>query len=53
VTLGQWLNDLSLVSHFEDFSKGVLDTKHIVFYVSFIFFGLFLTLRSVESLKYR
>ena len=52
-TLGQWLNDLSLVSHFEDFSKGVLDTKHIVFYVSFVFFGLFLTLRSLESLKYR
>jgi ABC-2 type transport system permease protein len=52
-TLGQWLNDLSLVSHFEDFSKGILDTKHLVFYVSFVFFGLFLTLRSLESLKYR
>lgn len=52
-TLGQWLNELSLVAHFEDFSKGILDTKHVVFYVSFIFFGLFLTLRSLESLKYR
>lgn len=52
-TLGQWLNDLSLVSHFEDFGKGIVDSKHVVFYVSFIFFGLFLTLRSVESLKYR
>jgi ABC-2 type transport system permease protein len=52
-TVGQWLNELSLVSHFEDFSKGILDTKHIIFYLSFIFFGLFLTLRSVESLKYR
>jgi gliding motility-associated transport system permease protein len=52
-TLGQWLNDLSLVGHFEDFSKGILDSKHVVFYLSFIFFGLFLTLRSLESLKYR
>ena len=52
-TLGQWLNELSLVSHFQDFSKGILDTKHVVFYSSFIFFGLFLTLRSLESLKYR
>jgi ABC-2 type transport system permease protein len=52
-TVGQWLNELSLVSHFEDFSKGILDTKHLVFYVSFICFGLFLTLRSLESLKYR
>jgi ABC-2 type transport system permease protein len=52
-TLGRWLHDLSLVSHFEDFSKGVFDTKHVIFYVSFVFFGLFLTLRSLESLKYR
>ncbi len=52
-TLGQVLNELSLVSHFEDFSKGILDTKHIVFYLSFVFFGLFVTLRSLESLKYR
>lgn len=52
-TFGQWLNDLSLVSHFEDFSKGVFDSKHLVFYVSFIFLGLFLTVRSLESLRYR
>ena len=43
-TIGQWLNELSLVSHFQDFSKGIFDTKHLVFYLSFIFFGLFLTL---------
>jgi ABC-2 type transport system permease protein len=52
-TWGQWLNDLSLVSHFEDFSKGIIDSKHLVFYVSFVFFGLFITVRSLESLKYR
>ena len=52
-TVGQWLNDLSLVSHFEDFAKGILDTKHVIFYCSFIFFGLFVTLRSLESLRYR
>ncbi|MFQ5601611.1 MAG: ABC transporter permease [Candidatus Krumholzibacteriia bacterium] len=52
-TLGHWLNDLSLVAHFEDFSKGILDTRHVVFHASFIFFGLFITLRSLESLKYR
>jgi ABC-2 type transport system permease protein len=52
-TLGRWLNDLSLVSHFDDFSKGVLDTKHVIFYASFVFFGLFVTLRSLESLRYR
>lgn len=52
-TVGRWLNELSLVSHFEDFSKGIFDTKHVVFYLSFVFLGLFLTLRSLESLRYR
>jgi ABC-2 type transport system permease protein len=51
--LGIWLNELSLVAHFEDFTKGILDTKHVVFYAGFVFFGLFLTLRSLESLRYR
>jgi len=44
---------LSVVTHFEPFSKGVLDTKDVVFYVSMIFFGLFLTARSMESLRWR
>lgn len=44
---------LSVVTHFEPFAKGVLDTKDIVFYVSMIFFGLFLTARSMESLRWR
>jgi ABC-2 type transport system permease protein len=52
-TLGVWLRELSLLTHFEDFTKGVLDTKHVVYYVCFVVFGLFLTLRSLESLKYR
>ena len=47
------LSYLSVVTHFEPFSKGVLDTKDIVFYVSVIFFGLFLTGRSLESLRWR
>jgi ABC-2 type transport system permease protein len=44
---------LSVVTHFEGFSKGVIDTKDVVFYVSVIFFGLFLTSRSMESLRWR
>ncbi len=44
---------LSIVSHFESFSKGVLDTKDIIFYCSVIFLGLFLTARSLESLRWR
>jgi gliding motility-associated transport system permease protein len=44
---------LSVVTHFEPFSKGVIDSKDIIFYLSMIFFGLFLTARSVESLRWR
>jgi ABC-2 type transport system permease protein len=44
---------LSVITHFESFSKGILDSKDAVFYVSVIFFGLFLTSRSLESLRWR
>jgi ABC-2 type transport system permease protein len=44
---------LSITGHFEDFTRGVLDTKHLVYYTSFILFGLFLTMRSVETERWR
>lgn len=44
---------LSVITHFEPFAKGVVDTKDVVFYVSMIFFGLFMTARSMESLRWR
>ena len=37
----QVINYLSIVTHFENFSKGVLDLKDVVFYISMIFFSLF------------
>lgn len=43
----------SVLAHFEPFSKGIIDTKDVVFYLTFIFFGLFLTTRSLESLRWR
>jgi ABC-2 type transport system permease protein len=44
---------LSVVSHFEPFSRGVLDLKDVIFYCSMIFFSLFLTALSMESLRWR
>lgn len=44
---------LSIVSHFESFAKGVVDSKDVIFYCSVIFLGLFLTARSLESLRWR
>jgi ABC-2 type transport system permease protein len=44
---------LSVLTHFDSFSKGVLDSKDIIYYGSAIFIGLFLTARSLESLRWR
>jgi ABC-2 type transport system permease protein len=47
------LRHLSITEHFDDFAKGVIDTTHLVYYISFIAFGLFLTLKSVDSERWR
>ena len=51
--LGKVLEYLSIVTHFEDFSKGIFDTSHLVFYVSFTFLMLYLTYQSIESSRWR
>ena len=44
---------LSVFQHYEDFSKGVIDTQHVIYYLSVIAFGLFLTARSVDADRWR
>ena len=44
---------LSITRHFEDFTRGVIDTRHLVYYASVIVFGLVLTMRSVETERWR
>ncbi len=44
---------LALTSHLDSFTKGVLDSRDIVYYLLFILFFLFLTLRQVESHRWR
>jgi len=51
--LGQVLSHLSLLDHFDSFPKGVIDTKDVIFYLNFMVFCLFLTLRSLESHRWR
>jgi ABC-2 type transport system permease protein len=52
-TWAQVLSYMSVTSHMESFTKGVLDSKDAVYYVTVIFLGLFLTARSLESLRWR
>jgi len=47
------LQDLSILYHFESFAKGTIQSHDVVYYVNFIVFCIFLTLRSLESNKWR
>ena len=55
--LGPMLADvtsyLSIVDQYDDFAKGVIDTSHLIYYGSFMTFGLFLTAKSVASDRWR
>jgi ABC-2 type transport system permease protein len=52
-TWARVLSYLSVTTHFESFGRGVLDSKDAIYYVSAIFMWLFLTARSMESLRWR
>ncbi|MBD3184672.1 ABC transporter permease subunit [Candidatus Poribacteria bacterium] len=51
--VGKILSYISLMEHFDDFSKGVMDTKHVIYYISFTVFCLFLAIKSVQSAKWK
>jgi len=52
-TWSRALSYLSMITHFDSFGKGVLDSKDAIFYITVIFLGLFFTARSMESLRWR
>lgn len=52
-TLQTVLNYLSITEHFDDFAKGIIDTKHVIYYLSVIATGLFLTMKAVDSERWR
>jgi len=47
------LNYSSILQHFGNLTQGILDTTDIVYYLSFTFFGLFLTHASIQSRRWR
>jgi ABC-2 type transport system permease protein len=54
---GSWWGEVgqyvALTSHIDNFSKGVVDLKDTVYYLSVIALGLFFSVRSVESVRWR
>ncbi len=47
------LQYISIITHFEDFAQGVIDSTHVVYYILFSFLGIYLSLKSIESIRWR
>ncbi len=43
----------SITDHFQEFTKGIIDTKDLVYFATLLVVSLFLTQRSVESVRWR
>ncbi len=49
----QALNYIAMREHMRDFSRGIIDTRYVVFYLSLTVLFLFLTYRVVESRRWK
>ena len=47
------ISEISIRSHFDDFDRGVIDTKNVIYYLSVIAFFLFMSIRALESRRWR
>jgi ABC-2 type transport system permease protein len=52
-TLRTAVQQAAIIEHMDGFAKGVIDTKDLLYYLSVTAFALFLTLRSLESKRWR
>lgn len=43
----------AVLQHYDPFIRGIIDTTGLVFFGSWIFLGIFLTMRSIESMRWR
>ena len=44
---------ISLINHFKNFSKGIIELKDLAYYLSVIYIGLFLTYTALDSERWR
>jgi len=51
--LGEILRYLSVIEHFGEMVKGLIDTRDLVYFLTLTFLGLFLTHRSVEASRWK
>ncbi|MFZ0211182.1 MAG: ABC transporter permease [Candidatus Acidiferrales bacterium] len=51
--IAQALQYAAILQHYDPFVRGVIDTTGLIFFGSWIFLGIFLTMRAVESMRWR
>ncbi len=51
--VGDIIGEIGFRGHFDDFERGVIDTKNIVYFLSVTAFFLFLSIRTLESRRWR
>jgi ABC-2 type transport system permease protein len=51
--IGAVIHYLAITNHYEDFTRGVIDTSGLIYYFSFIILFIFLTVRSIDSMRWR
>ena len=51
--IGQFIKYMAITEHLESLAKGVVDTEDLLYYINFTVLFLFLTLRSIESKRWR
>ena len=52
-TASNIIGQVGIKSHFDDFERGIIDTRHVVYFICFIAFFLFLTIRALEIRRWR
>jgi ABC-2 type transport system permease protein len=51
--VGAVVQYLSVIRHYDDFTRGIIDTSALIYYFSFIALFIFLTVRSIDSMRWR
>ena len=51
--IGAVVQYLSVIRHYDDFTRGIIDTSALIYYFGFIALFIFLTVRSIDSMRWR
>ena len=51
--LGEAVAHLSMLNHYQNFVRGVVDTSSLMMLASYIILGIFLTAQSIDALRFQ